>query len=225
MRHLLRAIALCAAMLAPVAVQAATLDLTGEAGKTVAATGSYTDAAFGTVTFSAQILGNGSGQLTHEAGSGLGIDCLGYGLACRVDAPDQIDPAEILAVSFSAPKFLTSIDVSQLTSRGYDFGSFSIVLEDMGVVVGSGFVIPFEADDAIGGDLTVAINHWATTVRLVPIAGSYDGFSLAGISIDASAVPSVTPGGPSTPIPEPSSVLMMIIGGAVVLFSIRKVAL
>ena len=50
-------------------------------------------------------------------------------------------------------------------------------------------------------------------------------FSLAGISIDEFAVPTSSPSGASSPIPEPSSVLMMMIGGAFVLFSIRKVAL
>jgi hypothetical protein len=229
MRSFLRALAVLVSVVGPVAAQAATLDLTGAVGAAIASGSSDTatysgSSAFGPVTFAANPAGS---DLTHTAGSGLGIDCSGWGLYCQVDTTNQIDFPEVLEVSFTTPKYVTSVDISQLTSTSIELGRFSIVLEqDAGAVSGSGFTVPFAAEDAdSSGRLQVAINQWASSIRFVPIQGFFEDFSVARITIDETRTPLTTPGSPSSPIPEPSSVLMMTLGGALVLLSLRKFAL
>src|SRR5512139_3043769 len=104
MRSALPALAVAAAFFAPVVLPAATMDLTGAVGAEIAAGNSDTavysgDAAFGTVTFSANPRGS---DLTRTAGQGIGIDCAGWSLYCQVDATNQIDFPEVLEISFSA---------------------------------------------------------------------------------------------------------------------------
>ena len=226
MRSVLRAFAVLTCLLVPAAAYAATLDLTGAVGAAIAAgtssTATYTGSSiFGPTTFAANPAGS---DLTQSA-AGLGIDCSGWSVYCVVDATNQIDFPEVLEISFSTPKYLTSVDISQLTTETWGLGSFSIVIEDAGSIQGNGFSIPFAADQAdASGRLRVAVNQWATSIRFVPVQGYFEDFSVAAISIDEFARPLTSPGVPSSPIPEPSSVLMMTIGGALVLLSMRKVA-
>lgn len=228
MRSLLVAVALSAAGFAPFASSAATLNLTGAEGAAIAAGNSDTavyggNAAFGGVTFAANPRGS---DLTHS-GAGLGIDCSGWSLSCTVDTSNQIDFPEVLGISFSTPKFVTSVNISNLFSQTFNLGRLAIVIEDAGSIQGAGFSVPFSAGNADeSGGLLVAINAWASTIRFVPVAGLFEDFSLAAVSIDETRAPTAGPGTPGTtsPIPEPSSVMMMMLGGAVVLFSIRKVA-
>lgn len=224
----LRAAVVSVLLVAPFAAQAATMDLT-VIGATIAAgtsdTATYSgDAAFGTVTFTASPAGS---DLTASS-SGLGIDCSGWDLYCRVDSTNQIDYPEILEISFAQPKYLTSVTVSNLfPSQTVDLGLFSIVIQDMdaGSVTGSGFSVPFSAADANStGLLSVGINQWATSIRFVPVQGYFEDFSVAALTIDESALPTQSSGSPTSPIPEPSSVLMMAIGGALVLLSLRRAA-
>jgi hypothetical protein len=228
MRSLLRALALAASVSLPTAASAATLDLTGAVGAAIASgTGSSStysgNAAFGAVTFTANPSGS---DLTHSSGTGLGIDCSGWSLYCTVDNRNQVDFPEVLEISFSTPKYLTSVGISQLTSETYGSGWFSIVIEDSGAIVGSGFSVPFSADDAdASGRLNVAVNQWASSIRFVPIQGFFEDFSVARLTIDETRAPVLGPSAPSSPIPEPSSVLMLTIGGALVLLSLRKLAL
>jgi hypothetical protein len=49
----------------------------------------------------------------------------------------------VLEISFSTPRFLTSVDISQLVTDRINLGRFAIVIEDAGAVVGSGFSVPF----------------------------------------------------------------------------------
>jgi hypothetical protein len=232
MRSVLPAVAALLLAAAPAVAPAATLDFAGEAGAAIASgissTGTYSgNGDFGTVTVSANPRGS---DLTQSA-AGLGIDCTRRtDVYCLVDAANQIDYPEVLEISFTTPKFMTSVNISELfPSQTVGVGGiFSLVIEDMdaGRVVGSGFSINFTAANAdANGNLVLAVNQWASSIRFVPVQGFFEDFSVAGITIDETRLPGTAPGTPSNPIPEPSSVLMLTLGGALVLLSIRKVAL
>ena len=193
---------------------AATLDLTDVVGQTVASgdSGAVTysgDAAFGVVTFAANPAGS---DLTWSKGNGLGINCPITIPGCFVDSPYQIDAPESLTVTFEKALFLSSVDIGMLSTTGRCF----LRLDEQGSIVGSDFVIAFDSDYATNGRLTVPVNRMVKSIRLVPDRGEWNDFTLAGISIGR-----VTPA-PSNPIPEPSSVLLMLIGGGIVAARVRK---
>jgi len=223
--RLLSRIALTSAFVfAAASGMAATLDLTGATGAALAAgwhgSAIYSDAAFGAVTFTANPAGS---DLTYSAGSGLGIDCEGSGsLACRVDNRNQVDNGEVLSVGFEQSLFVTSVDMRNLLGTNLRIGRYTIhIADEGGSVVGSDFVIDFSSTDAsTTGALNLSINRWASSISFVPNDGFLNAFSVAGISIDEFARPLPAPG--SNPIPEPSSVLLMVAGGAFVANQVRK---
>lgn len=195
---------------------AATLNLTGAVGSTIASGNDGTvtyggNSAFGAVTFIASP--NGS-DLTWSAGNGLGINCPGSVQGCSVDTAYQIDTPEVLTVQFAQSVFLTSVDIGLLSTTG----RYTLRVDESGSIVGNGFDIGFDSVDAnSNGSLTVAVNRWVTSVRFIPDPGEWNDFSLAGLRIDANRIP--TPGqppSPGNPIPEPSSLLLMIVGAGVI---------
>ncbi len=223
MRSVLRSALACVLLLAAGSARAATIDLTGAIGSAIAAGNADTvvysgSSAFGDVTFSADPTGS---DLTYQAGNGLGIDCRGGEVACLLDNYSQVDTGEVLSISFERPLFVTSVDIRNLFGTSLGIGRYRVQIEEGGSVVGSSFAIDFSSEDAsAAGGLNLSVNRWASSIRFVPDGGFFDAFSVAGITIDelASALPA-----PSTsPIPEPSSVLMMLIGGALVVSQVRK---
>jgi hypothetical protein len=194
---------------------AATLDLTGAVGSTIA-TGSagvvtYNgSAAFGPVTFVASPRGS---DLTWSSGNGLGINCPSSIADCSTDAAYQIDTPEFLSVNFGNANgvYLTSIDIGLLNTTGRCY----LRIDETGSVLGDGFDIGFDSDDATNGKLTVQVNRWVTSLSFVPDRGEWNDFTLARLRI-SDGVPS-----PGNPIPEPSSVLLMLVGGAIVATELR----
>jgi len=192
---------------------AATLDLTGAIGQKIASGDSgnvvLPTAAFGNITFAANPAGS---DLTWTTGNGLGINCPITTSGCFIDAPNQIDAPEFLTVTFEKELFLSSVEIGQLSTTG----RFFLRLDDQGSIVGSDFTVGFTSNDATNGQLTVPINRMVTSISLVPDRGQWNDFTLAGISI-GNAAPA-----PSNPIPEPSSVLLMLAGGAIVVSQVRR---
>lgn len=191
---------------------AATLDLTGSVGSGIA-TGSAGvvtyNASFGAVTFVANPSGS---DLTWSSGNGLGIDCPSSVSGCRIDTPNQIDAPEFLTVTFAAPTFLTSVDIGLLSTTAWG----RLRIDEEGSIVGSGFSIDFDSNSASNGQLTVNVNRLVTSVRFVPDHGEWNDFTLARIRVDENSVPA-----PGNPIPEPSSVLLMLVGGGLVASQVR----
>lgn len=201
---------------------AATLDFTSLVGSAIASGNSelatYSgNADFGTVSFDANPSGS---DITWSSGNGLGVDCSNWNISCIVDTENQIDWPELLEISFEQPLFITSIGISQLTERNAWLGPFRLHVVDAGVVDGGGFDILFDANDANGaGQLDIAVNQFASSISFVPTAGILSDFSLAHITIDET-LNSLR--GTSSPIPEPSSVVMLLIGGVLVATQLRK---
>jgi hypothetical protein len=198
---------------------AITINLTGSIGSNLASGNDgdvvYRSAAIGDVRFIASP--NGS-DLTWSSGNGLGIDCPRSINGCRTDSVTQIDAPEVLTVRFERSVFLSSIQLSQLTTTGRHF----LRTDERGSITGSGFDIDFDSDDANrDGFLTVNVNRWVTSIRLVPDNGEVNDFSLARLRIDETRVPPAPGGGSTNPIPEPSSVLMMLVGGGIVATQVR----
>jgi hypothetical protein len=209
-------VALVASMLflAPLA-GAATLDLTGLTGAAIASgyAGTVTyagNAAFGPVTFSANPAGS---DLTWSAGNGFGINCPITVRGCLIDSAYEIDAPEVLSISFATPVLLTSIDIGMLSTTGISY----LRVVDQGSVVGSDFTIGFSAAGARHGQLTLDINRVVTSVSFVPQGREWRDFTLARIRI----ADGTGPVGTSNPIPEPSSVLLALIGGGIVASQIR----
>jgi 3D (Asp-Asp-Asp) domain-containing protein len=202
---------------------AATLNLTGSVGSAIASgndgTVTYTgNAAFGDVTFIASP--NGS-DLTWSTGNGLGINCPSSVRGCSIDTAYQIDTPEVLTVRFEESVFLTSVDIAQLSTTGRYF----LRIDETGSIMGNGFDINFDSDDAnSNGQLTVNVNRWVTAIRFVPDSGEQNDFAVARLRIDENRVPTPGPGpgDPRNPIPEPSSVLLMIVGAGIVATQVRK---
>jgi hypothetical protein len=218
MRFLLSAalIAAVSALSLPATSSAATLNLTGSLGSSIATgiDGNVTyggNAAFGDVTFIASP--NGS-DLTWSSGNGLGIDCPRSVLGCNTDSAYQIDTPEVLTVQFERNLFLTSLDIGLLSPEV----RYSIVLQEYGAVVGSNFVIPFSSAGASNGQLTLNVNRWVSAIYFVPMPGELNDFSLARLRIDETRVPPA----PGAPIPEPSSVLLMVVGAGIVATQLRS---
>lgn len=168
------------------------------------------NAAFGAVTFSANPVGS---DLTWSRGNGFGIDCPRSVRGCTFDSPYQIDTPEVLSISFARPVLLTSIDLGLV----YTTGLGSLRFYDAGSVVGDGFDIAFNSRSARNGVLTLNINRTVTSVQFIPDGREWQDFTLARIRI-ADTVPSPSP---SNPIPEPSSVLLLLVGGAIVASQVR----
>jgi hypothetical protein len=199
---------------------AASLNLTGSLGSSIASgydgTVTYSgNSAFGNVTFIASP--NGS-DLTWGSGNGLGINCPSSVRGCSEDSAYQIDTPEVLTVRFEQAVYLTSVDLALLSTTG----RYHMRVDETGSVMGSGFDINFDSDDSDrDGELTVRVNRWVTSIRFVPDSGEHNDFALAGLRIDERRIP--TPGpGPNNPIPEPSSVLLMIVGAGIVATQVRK---
>ncbi len=225
MRSLLSAaVVLVASAGVAVSANAATLNLTGSLGSNIA-NGNDGDvvyrgnSAFGDVRFIASP--NGS-DLTWSSGNGLGIDCPSSVSGCRTDSRYQIDTPEVLTVRFEHSVFLTSVDISLLSTTGRYF----LRVDETGSIMGNGFDINFDSDDANNdGVLRVNVNRWVSSVRFVPDAGEHNDFALARIRIDENRVPPAPGGGHgggTNPIPEPSSVLMMIVGAGIVATQLRR---
>jgi len=200
---------------------AATLNLKGSVGSKIARgnDGSVTysgNAAFGDVTFIASP--NGS-DLTWSAGNGLGINCPSSIRGCSVDTAYQIDTPEVLTVRFEESVFLTSVDIALLSTKG----RYTLRVDETGSIVGNGFDIDFDSDNANHrGKLTVAVNHWVTSVRFIPNPGEWNDFTLARLRIDENRVPTLgLPPSPGNPIPEPSSILLMLVGAGIVATQVR----
>jgi len=225
MRFLLSAAVVLAASVTLVGstASAATLNLTGSVGSAIASGSDgdvvYTgNAAFGDVRFIASP--NGS-DLTWSSGNGLGINCPSSVRGCSEDTAYQIDTPEVLTVRFEESVFLTSVDIALLSTTGRYF----LRVDETGSVMGSGFDINFDSDDAnSNGQLTVNVNRWVTAVRFVPDSGEQNDCSVARIRSDENRIPTPGPGpgGPRNPIPEPSSVLLMIVGAGIVANQVRK---
>ncbi len=199
---------------------AARLNLTRSVGSTIASgydgTVTYSgNSAFGDVTFIASP--NGS-DLTWSSGNGLGINCPSSVSGCSADSTYQIDSPEVLTVRFEQAVFLTSVDIALLSTSG----RYYLRVDETGSIMGNGFDINFDSDYANSdGELSVRVNRWVTSIRLVPDSGEHNDFALAGLRIDENRIP--TPGpGPNNPIPEPSSVLLMIVGAGIVATQVRK---
>ena len=224
MRSLLSAAAVLLASIGLAAsAGAATLDLTGAIGSAIANgnDGDVTysgNAAFGDVRLIANPRGS---DLTWSAGNGLGIDCRVRQLGCILDNPFQIDVPEVLTVQFEQSVFLTSVDIAQLHTANL----FFLRIDETGSIMGDGFDIDFDSDNASGGILTVNVNRWVSEIHLVPDRGEVNDFSLARLRIDEFRLPPA-PGGPignpTNPIPEPSSVLLMIVGAGIVATQLRR---
>lgn len=221
MRFLLSAaVALAASgLLVASSASAASLSLTGSVGSAIASgyDGSVTytgNAAFGDVTFIASPSGS---DLTWSSGNGLGINCPSSTNGCSVDTAYQIDTPEVLTVRFEHSVFLTSIDLALLSTTGSCF----LRVDETGSITGSGFDINFDSDNAnSNGQLTVNVNRWVTAIRFVPDWGEQNDFSLARLRIDENRVAPAP--GPGNPIPEPSSVLLMLVGAGIVAMQVRK---
>ncbi len=191
---------------------AATLDLTGSLGSGIATGNAGVvgyNSSFGLVTFTASPAGS---DLTWSSGHGLGINCPSSVAGCSTDSAYQIDTPEVLTITFAAPVYLTSIDIGRLTTTGRCF----LRVDEEGSIVGSGFNIGFDSDDATNGQLTVNVNRLVTSVRFVPQVGEWNDFTLARIRVNENGG-----GTPSNPIPEPSSVLLMLVGGGIVASQLR----
>jgi hypothetical protein len=223
MRSLLSAaVVLIASAGFAVAPSAATLNLTGATGQNIAS-GSDGDvvysgnAAFGDVRF---IAGPYGSDLTWSEGNGLGVDCPLTSRGCLLDSRFQIDTPEVLTIQFDRSVFLTSVDISQLSTTRILFLNF----DETGSIVGDGLDADFDSDFASNGSLTVRINQWVSQIHLVPDRGEQNDFSLARLRIDEFRLPPAPPGGPgpANPIPEPSSVLLMIVGAGIVATQIRR---
>jgi hypothetical protein len=225
MRSISRWLLTSSLILAAGTASAATLDLTGAIGAAIASgnddSAIYSgNAAFGDVSIVATPAGS---DLSYSAGNGLGIDCRGNSVACLVDRSNQVDNGEVLTISFDRPLFVTSVDLRNLFGTTIGIGSFSVNLEEGGSLVGSNFEIGFDSDNAgAGGQMNVAVARWASSISFVPNAGFLDSFSVAGITIDEFAGSLPAPG--ANPIPEPSSILLIIAGGAFVLTQLRRKA-
>ncbi len=198
---------------------AATLNLTGSTGSSIASgndgTVTYSgNSAFGDVRFIASP--NGS-DLTWSSGNGLGINCPSSVNGCRVDSASQIDTPEVLTVRFEESVFLTSVDIALLSTTG----RYMLRVDETGSITGTGFDINFDSDDANrNGFLTVNVNRWVTSIRFVPDSGEQNDFALARLRIDEYRVAPAP--GPGSPIPEPSSVLLMLAGAGIVATQVRK---
>ena len=201
---------------------AASLNLTGALGASIAAgtDGDVTysgNAAFGGVTFVASP--NGS-DLTYISGSGLGINCPSSVPGCRLDNAYQIDTPEVLTVRFDQSLYLTSVDIAKLSTTGF----YILRFDETGSVVGDGFDINFDSDDATNGFLTVNVNRWVTLGALHSGPGRVERLHARGAPHRRdSRAPGPTAVGPrSNPIPEPSSVLLMIVGAGIVATQVRR---
>jgi hypothetical protein len=138
----------------------------------------------------------------------------------RGRGPGDSDQSEVLGVSFEQPLFVTSIDVSQFTGRSRRNGTVMLHIVGGGGDEGSGFDILFNSDDADeNGNLNIAVNRFASSISFVPTADILSDFSIARITIDET-LNSVR--GTTSPIPEPSSVAMLLIGGVLVASQLRK---
>jgi hypothetical protein len=200
---------------------AATLDFTDSLGSVIASgndgTVTYSgNAAFGDVSITASPEGS---DLTWTQGNGLGIDCPSGVRGCFIDSPYQIDPREVLTIQFERSVFLTSVDIAMLNTTGIYF----LQIDEKGSVNTGGTQIDFDSDDAENGTLNVDINQWVSVIHLVPEWGAGNDFTLARLQIDEFRVPPAPDGGPySNPIPEPSSVLLMLVGAGIVATQVRK---
>ncbi len=220
MRPLVSAALVFAASAALVASNAgaATLNLTGSVGSGIASgtDGSVTysgNSAFGDVTFLATPSGS---DITWTSGSGLGINCPYSTPGCSTDTAYQIDTPEIMTVRFDdGPLYLTSVDIALLSTTG----SYTLRVDETGSIVGTGFDIDFDSDNATNGALTVQVNRWVTSIRLIPDTGEQNDFTLARLRIDENRS---YPGSPGNPIPEPSSVLLMLVGAGIVATQVRR---
>jgi len=115
------------------------------------------------------------------------------------------DRSEVLEVSFERPLFITSIDVSRLANG-------PIMMHIAGA--GGGFDVLFDASNR-----NISVNQFASSISFVPTAGILSDFSRARITIDETLH---SLHGTSSPIPEPSSVVMLLIGGALVATQLRR---
>jgi len=200
---------------------AATLNFTGSLGSWIASgndgTVTYSgNSAFGDVRFIASP--NGS-DLTWSSGNGLGINCPSWANGCSTDSSYQIDPGEALTVRFERSVYLTSVNLSQLSTSG----RYLLRVDETGSILGDGFDINFDSDNSNSdGFLTVNVNRWVSSVRFVPDSGEQNDFALARLRIDENRIAPAPGPGTSNPIPEPSSVLLMIVGAGIVATQVRK---
>jgi len=111
------------------------------------------------------------------------------------------------------------VDLSQLSTSG----RYLLRVDETGSILGDGFDINFDSDNSNSdGFLTVNVNRWVSSVRFVPDSGEQNDFSLARIRIDENRIAQAPGPGTSNPIPEPSSVLLMIVGAGIVATQVRK---
>ncbi|MEX2206122.1 MAG: PEP-CTERM sorting domain-containing protein [Myxococcota bacterium] len=221
MRFLLSAAVVLAvfATLVASSANAASLSLTGSVGSAIASGNdgnvTYTgNSAFGDVTF---IASPNRSDLTWSSGNGLGINCPSSVNGCSTDSAYQIDTPEVLTVRFEQSVFLTSVDISLLSTSGRYF----LRVDETGSIMGNGFDINFDSDDANrDGELNVRVNRWVTAIRFVPDSGEHNDFALARLRIDEHRIAPAP--GPGNPIPEPSSVLLMVVGAGIVALQVRK---
>ncbi|MGH8310487.1 MAG: PEP-CTERM sorting domain-containing protein [Steroidobacteraceae bacterium] len=121
------------------------------------------------------------------------------------------DRFEALDVDFDRSVFVTSVDLGRLTNG-------PIIMRVSGA--GGGFDLFLDADDADqNGNVRISLNQFASSISFVPTAGVLSDFSHTRITIDET-LRSLR--GTSSPIPEPSSVVMLLIGGALVASQLRK---
>jgi hypothetical protein len=130
------------------------------------------------------------------------------------------DRSEGIEVSFERSLFVTSIDIGQVAARNAGSGPIWMRIVDASGGEESLSYILIDPDDANGaGHLNIPVNRFASSISFVPTAGILSDFSLARITIDES-LRSLR--GTSSPIPEPSSVVMLLIGGVLVASQLRK---
>lgn len=126
--------------------------------------------------------------------------------------------SETFGISFDAPLFVSSIDVSRYTDRGRR--EAPILIHIAGPAGEDGFDLVVSSGDAdANGNLNISVNRFASSISFVPTAGILSDFSLARVTIDETLGSLHTT---TSPIPEPSSVVMLLIGGALVATQLRK---
>jgi hypothetical protein len=100
----------------------------------------------------------------------------------------------------------TSIDIGLLNTTG----SCYLRIDETGSILGSGFDMGSDSDDAINSTSADRVNRWVAFLHFMPDQGEWNDFKLARIRARDSEPE------PGNPIPEPSSLVLMLIGGGIV---------
>jgi hypothetical protein len=141
-------------------------------------------------------------------GNGVGVDCIGplVWKCSFFDDPTQVDQLEILGLNFlDNSVILNSVTVAGLHALEY------------GTVSGDTFFIQFDGTPT--GLRTVEIGQETSWVTFTAISASQ--FSVKSLDFDVVDLNGVGPGS-QNPIPEPSSYVLMLVGGLITGRAVRR---